>query len=59
MTSTAGERVAVRPFRIDDPEEELLDLRRRVTATRWSERETFDDSSQGVQLATIRELARY
>jgi hypothetical protein len=51
--------VAVRPFRSDVPEEELLDLRRRVTATRWSERETFDDSSQGVQLATIRELARY
>ena len=49
----------VRPFRIDVPEEDLDDLRRRIAATRWPERETVDDSSQGVQLATIRELARY
>src|SRR5918994_2526721 len=49
----------VRPFRIDVPEEDLLDLRRRIAATRWPERETVDDNSQGVRLATIRELARY
>jgi pimeloyl-ACP methyl ester carboxylesterase len=49
----------IRPFRVDVPEEELVDLRRRIAATRWPERETVDDSSQGVRLATIRELARY
>src|SRR3954465_10834351 len=49
----------VRPFRVDVPEEDLNDLRRRIAATRWPERETVDDSSQGVRLATIRELARY
>src|SRR5918995_6224315 len=50
---------AVRPFRVDVPEEDLDDLRRRIAATRWPERETVDDTSQGVRLATIRELARY
>ena len=59
MASPAGEEVAVRPFRIDVPEEELVDLRRRIAATRWPERETVADQSQGVQLATIQELARY
>src|SRR3712207_3676663 len=49
----------IRPFRIDVPEEELVDLRRRILATRWPERETVADESQGVQLATIQELARY
>jgi pimeloyl-ACP methyl ester carboxylesterase len=51
--------LAVRPFRIDVPEEELVDLRRRIAATRWPEMETVADASQGVQLATIQELARY
>jgi pimeloyl-ACP methyl ester carboxylesterase len=50
---------AIRPFRIDVPEEALIDLRRRLAATRWPERETVTDESQGVQLATIQELARY
>src|SRR5829696_6211147 len=59
MTSTAGERVAVRPFRIDVPEEDLDDLRRRIVATQWPEKETVADESQGVQLATMQELARY
>jgi hypothetical protein len=59
MTSPVGEGVAVRPFRVDVPEEDLLDLRRRILATRWPERETVADESQGVQLATIQELARY
>src|SRR5215207_990102 len=49
----------IRPFRIDVPEEDLVDLRRRIAATQWPERETVADESQGVQLATIQELARY
>jgi pimeloyl-ACP methyl ester carboxylesterase len=51
--------VAIRPFRIDVPEEELVDLRRRIAATRWPERETVTDDSQGVRLATTQALARY
>jgi pimeloyl-ACP methyl ester carboxylesterase len=50
---------AVRPFRIDVPEEDLVDLRRRIADTQWPERETVADQSQGVQLATMQELARY
>ena len=50
---------AVRPFRVDVPEAELADLRRRIAATRWPERETVADQTQGVQLDTITELARY
>ena len=49
----------IRPFRIDVPEEDLLDLRRRIAATQWPEKETVADESQGVPLATIEELARY
>ena len=59
MTSPVGEEAAVRPFRIDVPEEDLVELRRRIAETRWLERETVDDSSQGVRLATMQELARY
>jgi len=50
---------AVHPFRVNIPEEELVDLRRRIAATRWPERETVADPSQGVQLATVQKLARY
>ncbi len=50
---------AIRPFRVNIPDEELVDLRRRITATRWPEKETVTDTSQGVQLATMQELARY
>ena len=50
---------AVRPFHIRVPEEALVDLRRRLAATRWPERETVDDASQGVQLATLQALVRY
>ena len=50
---------AIRPFRINVPEEALLDLRRRVVATRWPERETVTDQSQGVQLAKIQPLIQY
>src|ERR687897_3399334 len=59
MTSPVGEKAAVNPFHIDVPEEDLVDLRRRIAETRWPERETVDDSSQGVRLATLQELARY
>src|SRR5215204_3233879 len=50
---------AVRPFRVDVPEEDLDELRRRIAATRWPSKEPVDDRSQGVQLATMQELARY
>jgi pimeloyl-ACP methyl ester carboxylesterase len=49
----------IRPFRVDVPEEEVAELRRRIAATRWPERETVTDDSQGVPLAMMRELARY
>jgi pimeloyl-ACP methyl ester carboxylesterase len=50
---------AVRPFHINIPEEALVDLRKRVAATKWLERETVTDASQGVQFATMQKLARY
>src|SRR5579863_3940979 len=50
---------SIRPFRVGFPEEELSELRRRVNATRWPERETVTDDSQGVRLAMMQELARY
>jgi pimeloyl-ACP methyl ester carboxylesterase len=49
----------IRPFRVDMPDEAIADLRRRITATRWPSKELVADRSQGVQLATIHELARY
>jgi pimeloyl-ACP methyl ester carboxylesterase len=49
----------IRPFRVDMPEEAIADLRRRIAATRWPSKELVDDRSQGVQLATIQQLARY
>jgi pimeloyl-ACP methyl ester carboxylesterase len=54
-----NEDSAIRPFHIKIPEEQLVDLRRRVKATVWPERETVKDPSQGVQLATMQALARY
>jgi len=50
---------AIRPFDFKIPEAELADLRKRIKATRWPDRETVKDQSQGVQLATIQKLARY
>jgi hypothetical protein len=44
---------AIRPFSFNVPEEQLADLRRRLAATQWPERETVEDPSQGVQLATM------
>jgi hypothetical protein len=56
MTMTEA---TIRPFEVHVPDEDLADLRRRIAATRWPERETVADQSQGVQLETVRELARY
>jgi pimeloyl-ACP methyl ester carboxylesterase len=50
---------AIRPFKINIPEEQLVDLRRRIAATRWPDKETVTDESQGVQFATTQKLARY
>jgi pimeloyl-ACP methyl ester carboxylesterase len=58
--STTGETAnEIRPFRVDIPDEALEDLRRRIAAVRWPSRELVADRSQGVQLATMQELARY
>jgi pimeloyl-ACP methyl ester carboxylesterase len=50
---------AIRPFRVDIPEEALVDLRQRIAATRWPDKETVADRSQGVQLARLQALVRY
>ena len=55
----AADKTALRPFHVNVPESELTELRRRISATKWPERETVTDASQGVQLATIQALARY
>ncbi|HET6917857.1 MAG TPA: epoxide hydrolase N-terminal domain-containing protein, partial [Jiangellaceae bacterium] len=57
--SGTTEDAAIRPFTIEIPEAELEALRARIAATRWPERETVADESQGVQLATMQELVRY
>jgi len=59
MTDKSASAVATRPFKIDVPDADLEDLRARVAATRWPEKETVEDQSQGVQLATMQALARY
>src|SRR5262245_5664252 len=50
---------AIRPFSINFPQEALVDLRQRINATKWPEKEQVPDTSQGVQLATMQDLARY
>jgi pimeloyl-ACP methyl ester carboxylesterase len=50
---------AIRPFRVTIPEKEIVELRRRIAATRWPTNELVGDRSQGVQLATLKALARY
>jgi pimeloyl-ACP methyl ester carboxylesterase len=57
--STGGDKTAIRPLHVHAPESQLVDLKRRIKATRWPERETVTDASQGVQLATMQNLARY
>src|SRR6185503_5004831 len=56
---TKAENGAIRPYDVDIPQEDLDDLRRRIAATRWPSEELVADRSQGVQLATMQELARY
>ena len=60
-TQRSGEQAdAIRPFqKVNVPETELTELRRRINNTRWPERETVTDTTQGVQLATTQALARY
>ena len=55
----ATEDATIRPFSVDVPEEALVELRRRIAATNWPEKETVADASQGVPLAMLQELARY
>jgi pimeloyl-ACP methyl ester carboxylesterase len=55
----AATKETIRPFHVNVPEAELTELRRRIEATRWPDRETVGDQSQGVQLATMQKLARY
>src|SRR5689334_14730806 len=52
-------KTAIRPFQVRVPEEELTELRRRIKATRWPDKETVNDGTQGVQLAFTQALARY
>src|SRR4249920_1354605 len=59
MMSSMPASGEIRAFRVEMPDEAIADLRRRIAATRWPTRELVDDRSQGVQLATIQELARY
>src|SRR3954451_5304593 len=59
VMSDTVEATAIRPFRIEVPEEQLGELRRRLAATRWPSSELVADRSQGVQLATIQALAEY
>ena len=55
----AADKTTIRPFQVKVPEAELTGLRRRINSTRWPDRETVTDESQGVPLATMQELARY
>src|SRR5712692_2984353 len=57
--AAAGEDDSIRPFRANIPQEAITELRRRVAATRWPDKETVIDGSQGVQLAKLQELVRY
>ena len=57
--TTAFASDAIRPFRVNIQEEQLVDLRRRINATRWPDQETVDDGSQGLQLAKVQEIIRY
>jgi pimeloyl-ACP methyl ester carboxylesterase len=58
-TAKSADATAIRPFTIETPEDELDDLRARIAATRWPEKEPVEGTSQGVQLATMQALARY
>ena len=58
-TEKIADKTGIRPFHVNVPDAELAELRRRIKATRWPERETVTDASQGVQLTTLQKLARY
>lgn len=57
--ASAAANDAIRPFRINVPKEDLIDRRKRLAATRWPDRETVNDQSQGVQLPKLQQLVRY
>src|SRR5438270_12327632 len=57
--AAAAEDKTIRPFHFSAPEDALADLRRRIEATRWPDKETVTDASQGVQYATMEKLASY
>ena len=59
MSSTVETTFEINPFQVDIPDEALDDLRKRIAATQWPEKETVEDESQGVQLGAIQKLARY
>jgi pimeloyl-ACP methyl ester carboxylesterase len=59
MSAAVESATEIRPFQVEIPAEQIDDLRRRIAATRWPSRELVDDRSQGVQLATLKELAEY
>src|SRR6187399_1626066 len=59
MSTTVETTTDIRPFQVEVAEEDIDDLRRRIAATRWPSKELVADRSQGVQLATLQELARY
>src|SRR5216110_1935388 len=59
MSATVQSATDIRPFHVDIPEEKVAELRRRIAAIRWPSKELVSDRSQGVQLATLQELARY
>src|SRR3954464_1624472 len=59
QTEKTADATAIRPFTIETPEADLDDLRERIAATRWPEKETVDDQSQGPRLAMMQAVARY
>ena len=59
MRTTVESAIAIRPFQVEISDGQLADLRRRIAETRWPSKELVDDSSQGVQLATLQALAEY
>ena len=59
MVSAAADDQSIRPFRVNIPQDALDDLRRRIASTRWPDKETVADRSQGAQLADLQQLVRY
>lgn len=57
--NSAEDATAIRPFHVNIPQKEVDDLRKRILATRWPDKETVADASQGVQLATAQALVSY